>query len=107
MHDYVWAQEEPKNMGGQLYVNEFRFSKMEISFKGMQHQPREVIRAKRRHADAIKWYLIKIYLDSHCKGVARNEESNLTKISIFRDLVLRFNLLSAEKRIFTAIRAKK
>jgi 2-oxoglutarate dehydrogenase complex dehydrogenase (E1) component-like enzyme len=42
MHDYVWAQEEPKNMGGQLYVNEFRFSKMEISFKGMQHQPREV-----------------------------------------------------------------
>jgi 2-oxoglutarate dehydrogenase E1 component len=30
--DYVWATEEPKNGSIQLYVNELRSSKMEISF---------------------------------------------------------------------------
>jgi hypothetical protein len=32
-------------------------------------------RAKRRHADAIKWYLIKIYLDSHCKELRETKQS--------------------------------
>jgi hypothetical protein len=46
--------------GLQLYVNEFRFSKMEISFLSMQQPAKgSYTRAKRRHADAIKWYLIK------------------------------------------------
>jgi 2-oxoglutarate dehydrogenase E1 component len=39
--------------------------KMEISFIKSLFAPASgsYTRAKRRHADAIKWYLIKIYLD--------------------------------------------
>jgi hypothetical protein len=46
---------------------------MEISFLKAYAAPAagSYTRAKRRHADAIKWYLIKIYLDSHCETIKK------------------------------------
>jgi hypothetical protein len=63
--DYV-SQEEPKNMACLQLYNEFRFSKMETSLKAYA-APAKLLRAKRRHADAIKM-VDKIYLDSHCES---------------------------------------
>jgi hypothetical protein len=54
----------------QLYVNELDLV-MEISFIKAYSAPASgsYTRAKRRHADAIKWYLIKIYLDKNIELV--------------------------------------
>jgi 2-oxoglutarate dehydrogenase E1 component len=47
------GQEEPKYGGLQLYVNEFRFSKMELASLKAYAAPQGSY-TKRRHADAIK-----------------------------------------------------
>jgi 2-oxoglutarate dehydrogenase E1 component len=62
--DYVWAQ-EPKNMGAYFMLMNFNLVKWRLASLKAYSAPASgsYTRAKRRHADAIKWYLIKIYLD--------------------------------------------
>jgi 2-oxoglutarate dehydrogenase E1 component len=65
--DYVWAQEEPKNMESiQLYV-ELDLVKWRLaSLKPIQHQHQEVIQEQNAVMPMLlKWYLIKIYLDKN------------------------------------------